>query len=621
MKKVIMFCLLAMFFLHGPAFGAFNFIDNGNGTVTDTRTGLIWLKDANPCGLQDWYNAMAYCASLANGQVGLTDGSTAGQWRLPSKEELEGIGTDPPATWYSGDVPVTWTMPGTPFTNVQAGPEDYYWSSTGGAGNDPNQAWNVRMDRGSVNGTEKSWGGYSVWPVREPVTTTTITTTTVPSHGGTISFSDSTFNNADWDLVITVISGGGAVNAYQEISGGNPGEFRRIVNNLQGSPGIWVMHRRINAIYNPQTSGAIQSIDYSEDSIMFAGFGGGEATGPALLQNGIVYYLDPVLLSYQSNWAQQSLKSLDASDFHSIDSNGYFTSEIPDLSGLGPPITFGFFRANSPGGLPSYTIDAGIDNWSVTIFKGDNIKTLVREYYLDILDREPDQAGWDYWTSEIERTMALGIYVGEGFQAEARFFFNSQEYKDKNKTDIEFVTDLYQTFLQREPEAGGLTYWVGELSCLTRNMLITQFAYSDEFKQYMTNLFEPDTTRPENNLLNDLYRGFLNRFPENDGYNSWLVLMREAQCTGPYTLRALCHAIALSFVESNENILRNRNNAEYTEDLYNAILRRGAECAGFQFWVNELNNGASRAAVLESFTDSPEFQTRVQAVIDAGCLP
>ena len=258
---------------------------------------------------------------------------------------------------------------------------------------------------------------------------------------------------------------------------------------------------------------------------------------------------------------------------------------------------------------------------STTTIPTEKIRDLVREYYLDILDREPDLGGCDYWVNEIERIMSLGIYAGEGFQSEARFFFNSQEYLNKSKTDTQFVTDLYQTFLQREPDQGGLTYWLDKLSCSTRNMLITEFAYADEFKAYMTNIFGPDTSRPENNLLNDFYRGFLNRFPENDGYNSWLALMREAQCTGPDTLRALCHAIALSFVESNENIQRNRNNAEYTEDLYNAILRRGAECAGFQFWVNELNNGASRAAVLQSFTDSQEFQGRVDAVIDAGCFP
>jgi len=40
----------------------------------------------------NWYDAENYNSTLASGQAGLTDGSTAGQWRLPSKEELEGIG-------------------------------------------------------------------------------------------------------------------------------------------------------------------------------------------------------------------------------------------------------------------------------------------------------------------------------------------------------------------------------------------------------------------------------------------------------------------------------------------------------------------------------------------------
>ena len=56
----------------------------------------------------------------------------------------------------------------------------------------------------------------------------------------------------------------------------------------------------------------------------------------------------------------------------------------------------------------------------------DAIRALVREYYLNILGREPEPAGWDYWTNEICRiSTALGIYIGEGFQAEAKFFFNS----------------------------------------------------------------------------------------------------------------------------------------------------------------------------------------------------
>jgi hypothetical protein len=250
------------------------------------------------------------------------------------------------------------------------------------------------------------------------------------------------------------------------------------------------------------------------------------------------------------------------------------------------------------------------------------IQALVREYYLAILGREPDQAGWDYWSNQICHIESLGIYIGEGFQSEARFFFNSQEYLAAGKNDAAFVTDLYHAFLQREPDAGGLAYWVDQLNQgLTRNMLITAFAYSNEFTAYLANIFGADTTRPENNILNDFYRGLLNRIPDTAGYNFWLLQMRIAQCQGAQAVRDMCYQISLLFVLSQEYTDRNRNNAEYVEDLYNAILKRGAEPAGYLFWVNNLNSGMTRQQLLQAFTNSAEFQTRVNAVIAAGCLP
>ena len=245
----------------------------------------------------------------------------------------------------------------------------------------------------------------------------------------------------------------------------------------------------------------------------------------------------------------------------------------------------------------------------------DNVQLLVREYYLDILDREPDQGGLDFWTNGITHTSTtLGIYIGEGFQAEARLFFTCQEYQDKNKTDSEFVTDLYQTFLQREPDQDGLNYWVSQLSQgLTRDILITTFAYCDEFKAYMTTQFGADTTRPENNMVNDFYRGFLNRFPDDGGFNSWLTQMRQAQCTGQAAVRDLSYQLSSLFVNSAEYAGRNRNNAQYVEDLYNAILKRGADPAGFQAWVNNLNNGMTRQQALQVF----HRQHRVSG--ESGC--
>lgn len=141
------------------------FKDNGNGTVTDLRTGLVWLKNANPCPEgANWVDAMDFCLNLASGTAGLLDWSVAGDWRLPTKEELQGLGTNPPATWGKGYPPVHWRIPGMPFENVQT--DYYYWSSTAHE-SAPNSVWTVYMYDGLTSHVKKSYSNFYVWPVRK----------------------------------------------------------------------------------------------------------------------------------------------------------------------------------------------------------------------------------------------------------------------------------------------------------------------------------------------------------------------------------------------------------------------------------------------------------------------
>ena len=113
------------------------FTDNGNGAVTDNLTGLIWTKDADCDGKKTWNNALSYCNALANGTCGLSDGSVAGDWRLPNVRELYSLidyGTTYPA------LPT-----GHPFTNVG----DWTWVATTVA-NTTTLAWDVSLHGGSV---------------------------------------------------------------------------------------------------------------------------------------------------------------------------------------------------------------------------------------------------------------------------------------------------------------------------------------------------------------------------------------------------------------------------------------------------------------------------------------
>jgi hypothetical protein len=116
------------------------------------------------------------------------------------------------------------------------------------------------------------------------------------------------------------------------------------------------------------------TLEYSEDSIMFDGFGDGQHSGLVLRQNGIIYYANfPIpgiglIQSNQSSWTHQSFTSLRAEDFGRPNTlGGPYTPDIhPDFSSGGGPIEFGFYRADTTPSF-SYSIIAGIDNWSVTI--------------------------------------------------------------------------------------------------------------------------------------------------------------------------------------------------------------------------------------------------------------
>ncbi|MFC2077875.1 DUF1566 domain-containing protein [Candidatus Bipolaricaulota bacterium] len=162
--------------------------DNKDGTVTDMTTGLIWLQKADWGGKKPWRRLVddpSYCANGegymcyddAHARAGrlkagatdadLSDGSGAGEWRLPTKDELHGIteGTDPVS-----DTNMRAFTGVQPFTDLPtAGGEGFYWSSNthDGTGGSIAMAWFVDMTYGTADYYHKN-SNYYVWPVRGP---------------------------------------------------------------------------------------------------------------------------------------------------------------------------------------------------------------------------------------------------------------------------------------------------------------------------------------------------------------------------------------------------------------------------------------------------------------------
>jgi hypothetical protein len=141
------------------------FTDNGDGTVTDNLTGLIWGKNANLAGEMNWFDAIDYANNLILGGEGCDPELECGgcgqpacaqgcndDWRLPNRAEVESLFD------FSNSDPA---LPSNhPFINMT----NYIWSSTTYAGS-TGLGWIVHP-----NGYWCSYGKtrtYFVLPVRD----------------------------------------------------------------------------------------------------------------------------------------------------------------------------------------------------------------------------------------------------------------------------------------------------------------------------------------------------------------------------------------------------------------------------------------------------------------------
>jgi hypothetical protein len=130
------------------------FTGNGDGTVTDNMTNLVWLEDGNPFGFRVWEEALALCNSLESGDKGLTDDSKAGDWRLPNIREIESL------VDYNEVGPC---LPkGNPFKNVRP---SSYWTSTSVEAA-PTEAMFIILGVGPSIFESKEHP-FFVWPVRD----------------------------------------------------------------------------------------------------------------------------------------------------------------------------------------------------------------------------------------------------------------------------------------------------------------------------------------------------------------------------------------------------------------------------------------------------------------------
>jgi hypothetical protein len=132
------------------------------------------------------------------------------------------------------------------------------------------------------------------------------------------------------------------------------------------------------------------------------------------------------------------------------------------------------------------------------VYRVSVARELVRMHYKDFLNREPDQAGWDFWAGAVERCGTDAACVDRKSVDVSRAFFYSSEFiglhpelaeqlRGTAAYNREFVRQSYYVYLRRtcDPEVcdpEGFNFWVSKLNA---RLPSTDADYSEMIRAFL----------------------------------------------------------------------------------------------------------------------------------------
>ncbi len=233
----------------------------------------------------------------------------------------------------------------------------------------------------------------------------------------------------------------------------------------------------------------------------------------------------------------------------------------------------------------------------------EQVEAFVSRLYTEILGRTPEAEGLSNWSNVLLSGQEQGAKVAQGF-------IDSNEFKARSLSNTKYLTILYRTFFDREPDGAGLNAWLKVLDDgLSRMHVFKGFAESDEFSRICASygivrgnatLTAPmDQNEGVTKFLVRCYRLCLGREADESGLNAWCAQILSGTNTAKQA--------AYGFVFSNEFKDKNLSDEEFVKTMYRVFMDREADGAGLNAWIEVLRSGQSREHVFNGFADSAEF--------------
>ena len=173
----------------------------------------------------------------------------------------------------------------------------------------------------------------------------------------------------------------------------------------------------------------------------------------------------------------------------------------------------------------SKEFDVLCDEYDIPAFpRTDPVEFFVTRLYRLCLFREPDREGLEYWISSLKDASQIGADIAHGL-------LFSQEFLSFDTSDEEFLNILYHALFNRAPDRDGYLYWLKKLNNnVSRKEVLDGFANAVEFKnfcweyQITPNLIAAFVIR--------CYQQCLNREPDRGGLDYWVNSLLEGSRNG-----------------------------------------------------------------------------------------
>jgi len=196
-------------------------------------------------------------------------------------------------------------------------------------------------------------------------------------------------------------------------------------------------------------------------------------------------------------------------------------------------------------------------------------------------------------------------------QAQADTFGRSLfvgQVNDASISNTQYVTDLYNAYLQRGPDSAGLNFWVSNTQANGRAATLNAFEVCAEFATLASTVYGTasggDNQRVEH-FVQEFYYGALQREPTSAEMQQQTQRLNNAAALGQSQVVAEAQAMGGEIFQAS-NYNSSHTIEQYVTDLYEAFLQRAPDGPGLNFWVNNtVANG--RPATLAAFKVCTEY--------------